>query len=493
MNNRKINSIKLIQNTIDNYKSQNIYDYLTYPHFESPEYFWDLDPESETWKNVTEYSGDVENLVPDNLFEKSDIRKSGLKIWDAVVGYGRRPGDFIKIRDVPAIQNINFQWSNDIVTCLDKVRRGEDGLITRPKGNFIFDLVSFNHGWKILELSHALAHIAGDPENVAKKHNKYSIGMMSNTFMEYVFKVCASIKFHIPIDVMMCGYDKNTNDGFDKYGIKTCVSSKIRNPIALVDAIGKDSPEPDKTVAILCGGIRIEPQPHGATDEGNGKWLELNRWSCEPTVVAFAGWVPVDVLERSPFVPYKKSAYYAVRPQAFEPIKTFNEIIEQAKNTVGEAVPDNNRYWMVEDLIDPKNDDKFYKLISHSPPLPCMECSKLNAMTEGAPERPSISPDDFGGEEEWDKWFGRIMKYIDMAEKATIYHEYRVYGSTAARRFRKGRIEFCKNKNKVLRQLARLNDRMRRASIKGDPDKIMKLDDMIYLKIEELNNLMNNY
>ena len=155
--------------------------------------------------------------------------------------------------------------------------------------------------------------------------------------------------------------------------------------------------------------------------------MEVNRWSCSPTMVSIAGWELADVVMRQQ--PSAVDAWsqpeFVVAAPALMPWDSLPAYIEAAKAARGEAVADNVRYWHVMDWLESK---AMRELVASSPPIPCRECLRLNMRAEGAPGRPQSRPPKekpnrksqylTREEREWLDWDERIDQAASLEKRA---------------------------------------------------------------------------
>ena len=384
---------------------------------------------------------------------------------------------------VPAFRKTNSTWLNETVPAFYRVGTLEDGeKVRRPKSPAIVDLMSEPWGWRLLEAAHALAHRA----EVQRRFRPQGYGLYGSLTINWVARLAAGIRYGLPVDVsgnppQATASDASmSNDGFLRYGISICDSNAFHAPFLRVPCLGRNAPVPDRDLCFLACGVYVEPHPKGFTD-GTGKWMEVNRWSCSPTMVSFAGWELADVVFRqqpSVLVNGWSQPEFVIAAPALMPYDTLYEYIEAGVRARGAAVPDNCRCWNVMEWLQSKACER---LIASSPTLPCRECLRLNMRAEGAPGKPMCSPPKekpdakskylTKEEKEWLEWDSRIDSVFGMIEKATIYYEARLHGATAAKRMRRARKKAARVMADSMRKVESLTDRARRAYRGGMPSK----------------------
>lgn len=351
----------------------------------------------------------------------------------------------------------------------------------RPESPAIVDLMSERWGWRLLEAAHALAHRA----EVQERFRPQAMGLYGSLTVNWVARLAAAIRYGLPVDVsgdpppLKPSEAAASNDGFTRYGISICDSNSFHAPFVRVPCLGLRAPVPDRDICFLAVGVYIEPHPKGFTD-GTGKWMEVNRWSCSPTMVSIAGWELADVVLRQQpsAADIWSQPEFVVAAPALMPWDALPEYIESAKLARGEAEADNVRFWNVLDWLDSKD---MRDLVASSPPLPCRDCLRLNMRAEGAPGRPQSRPPKekpnrksaylTREEREWLDWDDRIGQVFAMIEKATVYYEARLLGATEAKRRRRARGAAAHRRKAMLANAASLEKRAMSALRGGRPTK----------------------
>lgn len=410
-------------------------------------------------------------------------KAGGLAVWETAAA----PSPWEEFRQmaagkVPGFRKTNTSWLNETMQAFYRIGTTIDGeTVRRPKTPAVVDLMSEPWGWKLLEAAHALAHRT----EVQRIFRPQGMGLYGSLTVNWVAKLCAAVKYGLPVDVSGNLPPSNidealrSNDGFYRYGISLCDSNSFHAPFIRVPCIGKRAPMPDRDVAFLAVGVYIEPHPKGFS-EGTGKWLEVNRWSCSPTMVSIAGWELVDVVMRQqPSVGYPGAKpEFVVAAPAMMPYESLLEYVEAAKESRGEAVADGDRHWHVLDWLDSKN---CRDLVSTSPTLPCADCLRLNMRAEGVPGRPMSKPPKekidpkakflTKEQKEWLEWDRRLDQVFDMIEKAIVYYESRLYGHTEALRKRRDRKHSANIRQTVIKRIGALTKKAQQALKGGKPAK----------------------
>lgn len=444
-----------------------------------------------SWRGMPAY-----DLLSGDPFKES---QSGWpSVWDAAVGIPAvtiRGRSTYHTNNVPVPRNINDTWQNRTMIDLSRIGRATpESEYRRPVGDWLLDVVTHRNGWRLLELAHMLAHVAEDTELLSRRERPYTYGQNCSLFHMFLFKAFMCLKFGLPIDVRMDGDDPDTNDMFDRYGIVASISTKLREPMILVPSIGRGCLRPGRDICVVSGTVHIEPTPHSAAT-GSGKWLEMNRWSCEPTITAFAGWELADFVVHSPLVVQNGQTVpaYALPAQAMLKSDDFHYFLECAESSRGKCVPDGDRYRLVDEYLE---SDDFRSALLSSPPLPCKRCFMLNMQSAGSPSRPRCerpnrrhSKDETPSESEreWIEWNEKMDKIFKTVEKATRFMELRDSGALAARKARKTRKSAYSKKVNGLRRARFLAGRVKKLRVAGYIEKADELE----RKIEELKGGAN--
>lgn len=430
----------------------------------------------------------LEYVDPNPFAPSASGVAGGLRLWDAVAA----PTPWTEFRTmssqrVPSFRKTNTTWLEQTVPSFYRVGMPQDGVVARrPQSPAIVDLIAERWGWRLLEAAHALAHRA----EVQRKFKPQGYGLYGSLTVNMVAKLAAAIKYGLPIDVSgepapgTALEASRSHDGFYRYGISLCDSNCFHAPFVRVPCIGRNAPVPDRDLCFLAVGVYIEPHPRGFT-EGTGKWLEVNRWSCSPTMVSFAGWELADVVMRqqpNTLVSGWSVPEFVVAAPSLMPYDTLQEYIDAAKEARGEAVADNDRYWNVLDWLGSQN---MRGMVAMSPPLPCRDCLRLNMRAEGAPGKPQCSPPKekpdrsskhlTREEREWLDWDDRIDQVFGMIEKAVMYYEARLWGSTEAKRRRRARRRSTNLRNAAIARATSLTKKAQAALRGGKPSVAAKL------------------
>lgn len=382
---------------------------------------------------------------------------------------------------VPAFRKTNAAWLDQTVPSFYRIGMAVNGETQRrPRDGAIVDLMAERWGWRLLEAAHALAHRA----EVQQRFKPMGYGLYGNLTINWVAKLAAGIKYGLPVDTS--GEPAPTSpmeaarshDGFYRYGISLCDSNCFHAPFLRVPCLGRNAPVPDRDLCFVACGVYVEPHPKGFT-EGTGKWMEVNRWSCSPTMVSFAGWELADVVFRqqpSVLVNGWSQPEFVVAAPALMPYDRLHEYIAAAIRARGPAEPDFDRYWPVNAWL---RSDACQSLIASSPPLPCRDCLRLNMRAEGAPGKPLCSPPKekpdpksrhlTREEREWMEWDARIDSVYDMIEKAVVYYESRLWGASEASRKRRARRHAAKVRAQMVAKAESLTKKAKIAQRNGKP------------------------
>ena len=412
----------------------------------------------------------------------------GTRLWETAAS----PTPWTEFRTMspqrtPAFRKTNTTWLGVTVPAFYRVGTEEGGeKVRRPESPAITDLMAEKWGWRLLEAAHALAHRA----EVQQRFKPMGYGLYGNLTINWVVRLAAGIHYGVPVDVSgnpppaTPEEAAESNDGLWRYGISISDSNCFHAPFLRVPCLGRNAPVPDRDLCFLACGVYIEPHPRGFAN-GTGKWLEVNRWSCSPTMVSFAGWELADVvLRQQPNVLVNgwSMPEYVIAAPALMPEDRLSGYIEAAVRARGPAVPDNVRCWNVLEWLE---SEACESVIESSPPLPCRDCLRLNMRAEGAPGKPTCSPPKekpdpkskylTREEREWMEWDGRIDSAFDIIEKATEYYEARLSGATEAKRRRRLRRHLAKERRTTVHRIESLTEKARSAQRNGNPSKAERL------------------
>lgn len=416
------------------------------------------------WTSIT--SSNPAAVVPVDPFEPSAAR-SGLRVWDAAIGIpasSSRPADVLDPRGLPCIRNLNSTWTDDMVPALAKVGYVfGTGKFERPKHPFIVDLVAHPLGWRILEAAHALAHLACDMRG-GKKSKAIKTGSMNTYMHKALAQLAFCMVYGIPIsplttdDASSFNYSDMTRCGL--YGIKLAVSGRPRAPMARIPIMTPDMLIPDKDIAVVLVGVHTEPHPNGFTSMSN-KWKEVNRWSCQPSMVVIAGWELADVICHQPIIANDRRdsvllEYGMNAVDMFGP-DTFAAYLKKAVEHRG--LPEGDGYKYVDEWLVSLECEQ---LIMSTPPLPCKDCMRLNMQADGSPERPvgrrpvPGKPASHDVVASWKKWDSDFEQIFELVKKATIFQDGRLYGHADA--IRRRRLQSAGNRERL--QARRMLDKL---------------------------------
>ena len=237
----------------------------------------------------------------DEDFVCLDPMSTGIfRTWDSVFTVPYCQGARVPIYDrksLPPYRQLNSDWDT-IAMDLNRVGRPSgEGEFLRPEGKWIVDLVKDPDGTRLLESAHAVHHL------------RQLVGA-SEGFLECLAEIAFAkrygIAFWCPNASDVEHGDRDGDGLFARIGMRFAVSTNMRKPWLTVPAVGPDAPRPYQDSCVVLCGIHLEPQPWGAREDNpnddDESWLEMNRWSCMPTIVTFCGWMFVDELMKLPLV-----------------------------------------------------------------------------------------------------------------------------------------------------------------------------------------------
>ena len=377
-------------------------------------------------------------------------------------------------KEIPPLPNVNTDW-DVILGCLNNVGRPSgSGEFRRPSGPFVMDLVKGPNGRRLLEAAHAVAHARAMAEGEASRH----VGFLE-ALAEMFLAMRWHITFHCPTLGEILGDDHSSGDegAFGWHGIKVVTSTRPRKPWLTMDAVGPRGPKVGRDRIAVLVGVHLEPEPW-STREGNPNtedetWLEMNRWSCMPSLLCLSGWKGMDEMMKAPLVlPYKNSGkedVCATMPvTALDPPSALDALVEQQSSVSVRCANPATGSWFVEDFLE----SRWLKaLLSVTPPLPCRDCLRLNMASPGAPTRPATRRPDMSkvkgrrtqnldeAEREWSEYDAKVDRIFKVVDKACRFHDMR-FGHGL--KFRKLRSVRSKKVADLLERVASCRKRMYR-------------------------------
>lgn len=377
-------------------------------------------------------------------------------------------------KEIPPLPNVNTDW-DAILGCLNNVGRPSgSGEFRRPEGPFVLDLVKAPNGRKLLEAAHAVAHARAMAEGEVSGH-----GGFLEALAEMFLAMRWHVTFHCPTLGEILGDDRSRGDegAFGWHGIKVVTSTRPRKPWLTMPAVGPEGPRVGRDCIAVLVGVHLEAEPW-ATREGNPNtedetWLEMNRWSCMPSLLCLSGWKGMDEMMKAPLVlPYRNSGkedVCATMPvTALDPPSALDALVAQQSSVSVRCANPALGVWFVEDFLE----SRWLKaLLSVTPPLPCRDCLRLNMASPGAPTRPATRRPDMSkvkgrrtqsldeAEREWSEYDAKVDRIFKVVDKACRFHDMRFgYGL----KFRKLRSARSKKVAELLERIASCRKRMYR-------------------------------
>lgn len=399
---------------------------------------------------------DISQIVSDHAIIDvgagiSGISEMGKTMWDWIASTPYCQGSRIPVYDrksVPVGKTINSNW-NDILHCLNRVGKPSgEGEMLRPSGEFITDFAKDPHGWRLLEAAHSTAHV-----RTLRGENSDGKSMMLEAIAAISFCRIFGVEMHLP------PLDNETEwDGFVP-GVEFITSASMRKPWMYVD---KDRVRPYKSVLFVLVGVHLEPHPWSARednpDKGDEHWLELNRWSCMPSMTCVSGFAFADELSKAPLVGKwpgsgPDDASFALPVSCLHGPSLVPLALEALGCGTGSPPG----------LI---NDEWLDTALRVTPPLPCRECLRLNMSAEGAPSRPAKRrPKDGSKDQEWEEYDRKVDKIFRVVEKACEFHDMRS-DVGHGRKARKERARSAKKAAQLIETRNRLLDKAHKARSK---------------------------
>jgi hypothetical protein len=250
------------------------------------------------------------------------------------------------------------------------------------------------------------------------------------------------------------------------------------------------------TEMLVFAGVHIEPHPKSYED--SEAWLEVNRWSCEPSMSCIAGFEYPSFVCKSPIVSRfqgdSRNPMYMVPVPCMLPASDLGiALAVRVRCMVRDgSIPDG--LVCLDDWI---GSDDFRRRSSCTPPLPCRECLRLNTQADGYPLRPKSrrpesmksAPPDVRAE--WEEYDRRIDRIFDIVDKASCYAEGRIVGHSEAKRRRRLRRTYYNKSVRLLESIRSLERRAARYDRSGNIDKAIEHRDRARRLRKELEDMRN--
>ena len=406
-------------------------------------------------------------------------------VWDTVLSMPcfDGPPKVCSRKSLPPFRQSNTDWEG-IASSLNRVGRPSgEGEFLRPSGRWIDDLMSMENGWWILESAHALSHARRIAE--ASKGAK---GQKAG-FLEELAELLVAMRYGLTVwcptkyDMLHGRTSGMWLSDVGRLGIRIAVATNIRKPWVSM-GVGEYGVRPYRDAIVVLVGIHLEPQPWSARtgnpDDSDRSWLEMNRWSCMPSISVISGWIGVD--ELCSFTPCSRNESSPVASARFcAPSSALDgPSLLDAYMASLPRYPQNHEsgVWGARELLD---SEWMKRLVDSTPALPCRGCLSLNMLAEGAPERPSCPRPEPGkkagknAEEEWARYDDAIDRIVETTAKACEFHYLRfMYPESGrkkikSRNSRASRLEKCASRLSALRSKAaslRLSGFADRAAVK---------------------------
>ena len=409
-------------------------------------YPWNLSSKGMTWGSKLWKSSAGFWAAPEHQamflhpWEPSPCR-TGLAVWDRSILVPRSSGSVL-----PAGQAvghvINFDWHQTLMD-LNDVTPGLKG--KRPDGQHVWDLLKFPDSWELVNLAHSLAH-----KLVHVERQRFRYCQTSQILAGCLFKIMLAIKYDLVMD-MEPGKDRTgTLDSLEKRGIRIHMSRQFRNPRMDIPCIGPNSLRQDYDTCVILAAMHFEPQPNQRIMD-ESRWLEVNRWSCLPTIACFSGWQTVDVITHSQLVRYRngKDLFWELPVHAMESSGKFHLLLNEKDEG------DNRRFFKVWDYLD---SPEWKKDKACSRTLPCRSCMQVNSRIENSPVKPVGEMDEKN--KDWLKYEEGMETIYSTCEKAIQFYEGHIDSHTAAKKERRSR-------NSLSAKVDRLTERAKTISVRA--------------------------
>lgn len=392
------------------------------------------------------------------------------------VPYSAGPAKTVTMKSLPPFKNRNSDW-DQILNGLNHVGRPSgEGEFMRPVGTWVYDLTKEKNGYALMEAAHVLAHARALVERKPIQDMRY------RGFLETLAELVIAKRYKMTVKIpetseIIAGKKGPYFSDFDNYGIRPVISTNMRKPWLLAGmqngclTLFKDS-------VIVLVGIHLEPQPWSAR-EGNPNtddksWLEMNRWSCMPSIVSISGWIGIDELSKAPVVSRTggqdvSTGSFAMPVTALDGPSSLDALLFKP------GIPEDldHGIMFVETFLE---SDELRKLKNVVAPFPCRECMRLNMSAEGAPSRPvhkRPDPDDkrpnAEAVKEWAEYDAKIEKIFDIVKKASDFHFCRF--NEGGRKILRERRRNAKFVSDTLGKLKSYESRAKSLATKGFTDK----------------------
>lgn len=382
---------------------------------------------------------------------------------------------------LPRLQDTNSNWE-ETLKGLNHVGPDGHGGMFRPEGEFILDLTRIPGGYDIMEAAHVVAHMralayGGEPR-------------LLECLAEIGLSMRYGVSFHCPVPGQLYAGKGRPSSWLEVNGIVPVVSTNPRKPWLSIPVASLAASR--AAIAVLVG-VHLEPQPWSAREgaaEETPAWLEVNRWSCMPSILSFSGWKAVDELLKGPMIlPYRnspESEVYACMPvEGLDPMSMLDALAREYPGDPGSG----EGLFTVDSLL---NWEGYRGILSCTPPFPCRKCLRLNMMAPGAPERPmkrrpsdkemKENPSD-GACVEWAAYDAKVERIMGVVEKACEFHDLR-FG--LGKKFRKERKRNAKRLGETLDKIESRRTRAVKLRKDGELTKAVALE----AEINELKESM---
>ena len=395
-------------------------------------------------------------------------------MWEWIASTPHNEGPVLQVHDrrfVPAQPNANRDWDSTL-RCLNRVGRPSgEGEFLRPEGEFIVDFAKDPHGWSIVECAHAMAHLrmlAGDETDG------------SSLMLEAVAAIAFCRIFGtrlIPPPLDLGGWH-----GFVP-GIRFSTSVAMRRPWL---SVPRQELRPDGPLLHVLVGIHLEPQPwsarEGNPDDSDERWLEMNRWSCMPSMACVSGFAFSDEAAIAPLVGRWRNSgpedsSHMLPATALHGPSDLPDVLDRMgfRRDWSAVLP--SEAW-------------FARAVSTTPPLPCRECLRLNMAAEGSPTRPAKRRPDDGRDPEWEEYDRKVDKILRVVDRACSFHDMRAFPGFG-KRLRKERARRAKAASALVKTRRGLLDRADKARKNMRLSAALEFETLATQKTRELESLVN--
>lgn len=430
-------------------------------------------------------------ISPDPSYER-------WKTWMYMFGipYSATPAKTTTIRSLPPFKKRNEDWDRILAGLNHVGRPSGEGEFMRPTGEWVTDLTKSPNGYEFMEAAHVLAHARALAKRKSVQDMRY------RGFLETLSELVIAKRYRLTVKVptleeIVAGEDNCHTSSFDMNGIRPVVSTNMRKPW-LIAGMQNGCLTLFRDSVIVLVGIHLEPQPWSSREDNpnaeDDSWLEMNRWSCMPSIVSISGWVGIDELSKAPVVSRNEgqdisTGSFVMPVTALDGPSTLDVLMARKE----EPDKPENGIWHVDRFLE---SDWLQRLKRVVAPLPCRDCLRLNMSAEGAPTKPASKrpdPDDKRDTEaarEWKEYDAKIDKIVNTVQKACDFYECRFVHPEGGGKMLRERRRNAKFVSEALERIESNTKRSKSLATKGFSDKASKLNGKSKELIGKIENIL---